>query len=252
MDYIDFVRQRVLTESMWFPATEFEVGHTYPEDCNPREPWYDNPGTGQDVFHPNDLDYANVPKPYGTWHHEARVGQGALVSAAVPLLHYLENFYVNDEYFDDSGGSTWDYAIGTRRTTILGSRDHGGLLRGTNTLARQRSDGINYVILLNKDQTDDSKPHYTGTLFDLLEDAMDSGDITWPARSVDGVWLDFSYGGPEQGCFDMPYNSLADLSDVEPYSKVRIKAASVPWTGTLDTPHLALTALEGSSVVIGQ
>jgi len=66
------------------------------------------------------------------------------------------------------------YAIGTRRTTILGSRDHGGLLRGTNTLARERSDGINYVILLNKDQTNDNEPHYTSTLLGLLEDAMDN------------------------------------------------------------------------------
>ena len=85
MDYISFIRQNVLTESMWFPATEFELGRTFPADRNPREPWYDEDTLGINVFDP----YSQFPwvrRPDGSWDHEARVGQGALIASAVMLL----------------------------------------------------------------------------------------------------------------------------------------------------------------------
>jgi hypothetical protein len=85
----------------------------------------------------------------------------------------------------------------------------------------------------------------------LLEAAIDDGSITWPARSVDGVWMDLAYSGVEQGCYDKPLNSIDDLSGLQPYSKVRIKEGSTGWAGTISTPHILLTAVQGSGVIIG-
>ena len=252
MDYVSYVRRHVLTESMWFPASEFAKGLTLEEDANPREPWYDCPYTSPDVFHP---DGDPVPTPYGGWDHEARIAQGGLIASAVPILYYLDKYCVNDSYIHGDGPMVdreWDWAIGTRRTAVLGTREHGGRLQGTNTLARQRADGINYVILFNKRVPTNNEINYVDEVRALLDAAIDDGDITWPTRSVDGVWMDFSYRGAEQGCYDRPYNSVDDLSSLEPYSKVRIKEGSTDWAGVISTPHILLTALEGSSVIIGQ
>ncbi len=251
-EYIPFVRQHVLTGAMWFPAGEFAQGHTFERDANPREPWYDCPTISRNVFDP---DGDSVVTAYGGWDHEARIAQGGLIASAVPLLRYLDKYCVNDSYEVRRGAMIdieWDWGIGTPRTTILGAREHGGRLQGTNTLARQRSDGINYVILLNKRVPDDNQPNYVDEIKALLEAAIDDGSITWPSRSVDGVWMDFAHSGVEQGCYDKPLNSIDDLSGLPPYSKVRIKEGSTGWEGTIGTPHMLLTGVQGSSVIIGQ
>lgn len=240
MDYISFIRQHVLTESMWFPATEFELGRTFPADRNPREPWYDEDQIGLNVFYP--FTPAFVRRPDGSWDHEARVGQGALIASAVPLLNYLEKYTVNNP------------DIGTPLTGRI-TRKHDGLLAGTNTLAQQRSDGVNYVLLLNKRNLDSGGVAYSNQFkasFDVVLDGTELLD--WPTSTVDGTWFDFSYGGTEEGSYDRPHDSMDDLtqSKIPPYSKVRIKDGSTSWTGVIDLPHVLLMAPEGATAIIGQ
>jgi len=238
-DYISFIRQNVLTESMWFPATEFELGRTFPADRNPREPWYDEDALAINVFDPYSMN-PFVRRPDGSWDHEARVGQGRLVASAVPLLNYLETYTVNNP------------DIGTPLTGRI-LRNHGGSLAGTNTLARQRPDGVNYVFLVNKRNLDAEEDGYSNAFRTTFDAVLDAGGFVWPTQAVDGTWFDFAYGGVEKGSYNRPYNSLADLtpSHVPPYSKVRIKHGSTNWTGVIDSPHVRFTAVRGGSAVIG-
>ena len=240
MDYISFIRQYVLTKSMWFPATEFELGRTFPADRNPREPWYDDDNLGISVFDPWSFPPTLVRLPDGTWDHEARVGQGALISSAVPMLNYLETYTVNG---DDIGVPL------TERRRL----NHGGSLKGTNTVAQQRTDGVNFVLLLNKRRGGDDTPYSEEwrLYFNLL---LDSPTWDWPTATVDGTWFQFGYGGTEEGSYIRPYDSMDDLAQakVPPYSKVRIKDGSTDWTGVIDLPNVLLMAPEGATVIIGQ
>ena len=238
-DYISFIRQHVLTESMWFPHTEFELGRTFPADRNPREPWYDEDALGINVFDPYSIN-PFVRRPDGTWDHEARVGQGRLVSSAVPLLNYLETYTVNNP------------DIGTPLTQRI-LRNHGGSLAGTNTLARQRPDGVNYVFLVNKRNLDAEEDGFSNAFRTAFDAVLDAGGFVWPTEAVDGTWFDFAYSGTEHGSYNRPYNSLDDLTpaNVPPYSKVRIKDGSTSWTGVIDSPHVRFHAPAGASAIIG-
>jgi len=245
-DWRTFVRTHVLDESMWFPTADFEPGHTFSEDQNPREPWYNNNGLfGTNVFAPNGAD---VPLPYGSWDHEARVAQGGMITTAVPLLNYLATYYVNEDVNNDID------LIGKPLNGALVNMAHDGRLRGTEALARQTGSGINYVIMLNTRIPVDPPAGgfmYVRELQAAIDSVLNAGTITWPIREVDGIWFDFDYNGPEQGCYDQPYGSIGDLGQVPAYSKVRIKGSSTTWTGVIDRGHIALSAPEGS-VVIGQ
>ena len=135
-DYMDFVRQEVFGLLDTDPA-DIELGRTFIADQNPREPWYQYPGSCQNVFESTEL----VNCPYGGWDHEARVSQGRIVSATRPLLHFLDHFYI-------SGPSIGAPRSG--REGLTWKRSHTGSFRGTNALARQRGDGVNYVVLFNE------------------------------------------------------------------------------------------------------
>ena len=246
-DWRTFVRTHVLDESMWFPATEFEPGRTFAEFQNPREPWYDNNTTffSQNVFDPYGDD---VPDPYGWWNHEARVGQGGLITTAVPLLNYLATYHVNEDVFNEID------LIGKPLNGALVNRAHDGRLRGTEALARQTGSGINYVIMLNKRVPVDPggiARMYVGELRVQIDAILNAGGIDWPTQAIDGVWFDFTYDGPEQGVYDEPFEDILDLGRVPAYSKVRFKPGSTPWTGVIERGPIALSAPEGT-VVIGE
>lgn len=99
MDFIDFVRGYVFGPIPGEPGTSVEPGRTFPEDQNPREPWYDDPSWVQNVFNP----YGPlVLRPYGGWDHEARIAQGSLIAATEPMLRFLE--YYNTDGTPITGG----------------------------------------------------------------------------------------------------------------------------------------------------
>ena len=242
MDYISFIRRYVLTESMWFPETEFELGRTFPADRNPREPWYDDDVLAISVFDPWSFPPTWVRRPDGSWDHEARTGQGALIASAVPMLNYLETYTANG------------INIGVPLTGRI-HEDHGGSLKGTNVVAQQRTDGINFVLLINKRNPDSDGIPYSVQFRDGFNDFLDIAYATWawPTEAVDGTWFEFGYGGTEEGSYDRPYDSPSDLTQakVPPYSKVRIKDGSIAWAGVIDLPNVLLMAPEGATAVIG-
>jgi len=232
-DLHTFWRDHVLDSStLWFPTSEFENGYSFAKDQNPREPWYNWTGTGKNVFAPDNY----VPLPYGGWDHQSRVAQGGMIASAVPLLHLADNYVLDGT------------SIGIPLTTPIYEDKPGGLA-GTEALARQRGDGINYAILINKIGPN---PYYASELKTLI-DVEISNTSTWPTQAVDGIWVDFTYDHSEQGCYNEPFDSIDDLTDpnkVKPYSKARIKSGSTTWTGTINQ-EIILSAPEGP-VVIGQ
>ena len=227
-------KQYILTGDMWFPPSEFEPGRTFAADQNPREPWYNSSTVAQNVFDPFG---PYVLRPYGGWNHEARIGQGALITTAVPLLHLANNYYCN--------GDSIGVPLNGRRVT----RNHTGSNYGTEALVRQRNDGINFAIMINKKAPGDVS--YMSELKVLIDDQIDAGGFTWPTEPVDGVWFEFGHGGAEFGSYDLPYDNMDDFPNVMPYTKVRFKPGSQVWSGVLGTSRVIMDAPEGT-VTIGQ
>ncbi len=164
-DYLSALRSLVL-DPLGIPTGELIQGRTFPADRSPREPWYDSYQIAPNVFDPSG---PWVRRPDGGWDHEARIAQGGLVASTRTVLSFLDVFLVSG---DD---------IGARRTGSEDAgwrRNHTGSLPGTNTLARQRGDGINYVVLFNKRPGSGSS--YASQLRQQLDEIMDSGTVVWP------------------------------------------------------------------------
>lgn len=94
---------------------------------------------------------------------------GGLGAPTRPLLWFLDVYKVSG---DD---------IGTRRRGSEGPRwrwNHSGGLAGTNTLARQRGDGINYAVLFNRRA--ESGRSYVAQIRETIDDFLDTTRIEWP------------------------------------------------------------------------
>jgi len=164
-DYLTVLRREVL-DPLGVPAADLIQGRTFPEHRSPREPWYDSDDLVTSVFNPAG---PLVRRPAGGWDHEARIGQGGLVATTDAILELLEVYTVSG---DD---------IGSRRTGTEGSswrRNHTGSLPGTNALARQRGDGINYVVLFNRRPA--SGTSYASLIRTELDALLDGGTLIWP------------------------------------------------------------------------
>jgi len=163
-DHLEYIRSEILAP-LGVPATELILGRTFPTDRDPREPWYDSNALSSNVFDPTG---ALVRAPDGGWHHEARVGQGGLVASTYALLEWLDDYIVSGD------------EIGAQRSGTEGAgwrRNHTGSLSGTNTLARQRGDGVNYVVLFNKRPS--SSTSYSTLIRGEIDALLDGGTIRW-------------------------------------------------------------------------
>lgn len=160
--FLDVVRERVFAP-LGVSPDEVVQGRTFPEDRSPREPWYDSDAVGPSVFPPVG---SAVPLTEGGWDHEARIAQGGLVASTEAMLGYLQAFQVAGD------------GIGTRRAGGEGAGwrwNHTGSLPGTNTLARQRGDGVSYVVLFNKRPT--SGTSYAVQMRAEIDALLDGGRI---------------------------------------------------------------------------
>ena len=164
-DYLSYVFETVF-EPLGVSPGDLVQGRTFPQDRDDREPWYDYTGTGPNVFDPTG---PSVRLPSGGWDHEARIAQGGLVAPTRTVLEFLDVYQVaGDE-------------IGTRRSGSEGSGwrwNHTGSLPGTNTLARQRGDGVNYVVLFNRRPSSGSS--YSSLIRSEIDALLDGGAIRWP------------------------------------------------------------------------
>jgi len=162
--YLEALRARVL-RPLGVPDGDLHLGRTFPGDRSPREPWYDSDQMVTNVFDP---DGPLVRRPAGGWDHEARVGQGALVATPAAILAVLDRHIVSGD------------EIGALRSGTEGAswrRNHTGSLPGTNALARQRGDGVNYVVLFNRRPT--SGTSYSSLFRTEMDRVLDSGEFDW-------------------------------------------------------------------------
>ncbi len=242
MSHIDFVRERVLGPIDWLPVTEVVAGRTFESDLDPREPWYDNNEMATNVFNP---DGDPVRRPHGGYEHELHFASGAIVSSTTALLHLAENYYVQAENFNAGQATTY----GALTNGVRATRSHGGLLWGTEAWVRQRSDGVNFVVIFNKGTVGTT---YALDMRDLIDAELDAGTITWPTQGVDGQWVDFTqfFGG--SGAYERPWRLLGIALSASPAkATLNFKPGTSSWTGTINQ-RVRMRAPEGGVVRIGQ
>ena len=165
-DYLTFLRENV-TRPIGIPDSELELARTFAEDGNPREPYYNDPELGTNLFYPTFSNDQLVEKPYGTFDMEARDSNGRIITTSRALLTYLQNFIVY-------GPNIWlSWAQGANWA-------HSGSLPGSESIAYQRKDGINIAVIFNKRNTTAS---YAVTVKDTLKTIIDAGQISsWPTN----------------------------------------------------------------------
>ena len=168
----DYLHENVLTPIGITPGQIF-YGHSFQADQDAREPYYDAGGsTAANVFFPASSNDAFVERPYGSWNHQARIGQGAIVADPLAILAYLSAHQI-------SGGNIG----GPRPAPGNWKWSHTGSLRGTDCLARQRGDGINYTTIFNKRPL--SGTSYALQMRATLDGIIESGTIaSWPTEDV--------------------------------------------------------------------
>jgi len=164
-DYMTALRARTLTPLGVKPG-DLIPGRTFPKHRSPREPWYDDDKLVTNVFDPTG---PKVRRPAGGWDHEARIAQGGLVATTRSLLGFLDRYLVSGNDIgalrSGSEGKTW-------------KRNHTGSLAGTSALARQRGDGINYVVLFNKRPA--SGTSYGSLIRAEMDKLLEGGTVVWP------------------------------------------------------------------------
>lgn len=148
------------------------MGRSFKVDQDAREPEYDESTLATNVFYPAQSSAPRVQRPYGSFDMEARTGQGRMVVTTPLLVKFLQGYRISG---NDIGSPL--------STVLLGTSSHTGSLPGTNALARQRSDGIQYSVTFNKRTS--SGTAYANQIRTLIDDIISSGQITtWPTRDA--------------------------------------------------------------------
>jgi N-acyl-D-amino-acid deacylase len=175
---IDFLRQDVLASATFKP--EYLVhARTFAANQDPREPYYDSAGSNStNVFYPAESSSLIVPRAYGGFDVESRIGQGGIAASPLAILEYMNRFQVAGNNIGATrpspGNWTWS---------------HTGGFSGTSTVATQRGNGINFVAMFNK-----ADVSFGSTLDSVL------GQIqSWPTENIAAipvsVWGDYDLSG---------------------------------------------------------
>ena len=157
-DYMTYVRERIFAP-LGVPAGDVIRGRTFPKDRSEREPWYDAEGQGlvRNVFDPSG---SPVRRPDGGWDMEARMGDAGLVASTRAILEFLDVYVVSG---DDIGRRR-------RRGESVGRwRYHAGSLAGTNSLAYQRGNGLNYVVLFNRRASSPDRSYFVNRFREVFD-----------------------------------------------------------------------------------
>lgn len=231
---ITYLRQNILTNDMWIPSSDFRMGRTFEADAPAREAWYDGRIGFHCVFNDSNCVFgcstSITNSAYGSWDHEARTGQGAVVLSPATALRLLNTYYVQ-VYSDD---------IGLPLDGVPSNGSHGGSLQGCNTAIWQRSDGINVFVFFNKDPAssdESSTGHYGNLLLSRIDAGLDS-QTNWPTLDVEGFWaapivnpLPAIYGS-----YDRPFHGIPDsINTLGDGSKLILKAGDYAYNGTIST-----------------
>jgi CubicO group peptidase (beta-lactamase class C family) len=164
LSFMQYLQDNVL-DPLGVSPDDFMPGRTNWEEHNPREPFYDALFESPSVFDPLG---PWVQQPYGDWHHELKVSFGGLISAARPVLGLLDERIV------------WGPDIGLPRSPNEPTNykaAHLGGMPGTATVAAQRGDGVNFVVLFNNILPGNP----ANDVYNDLTAILDAGVVTWPA-----------------------------------------------------------------------
>ena len=163
LPFEQYLQEEVL-DPLGISPDDLMQGRTRWEDRNPREPFYDALFDSPNVF---DSEGAWVQQPYGDWNLESYESNGALISAASPILWFLNERVVSG------------YDIGLPRPPNEPQSyqaAHFGGMPGTSTVAAQRGDGVSFVALFNTVLP--GQPAYD--VYYDLDLILDAGAVTWP------------------------------------------------------------------------
>ncbi len=145
--YIQYIQ-----EDLFAPigVTDVYLGASLSENHRSEEPNYTCTGKAENVFNPG----SQVCWPDGGWSIEGMDAHGGLVLSANSLGTFLNAYCINGKPASGPGS--------------CGTYDFFGSLDGTLSLASQRPDGINYVVILNN-RWDDKNGNY-----DNIKQVIDS------------------------------------------------------------------------------
>ena len=242
--HIEYLREEIFAP-LGVPAADVIAGRTFADDQDSREPYYDSAGDNDpNVFWPVQGAGPSVPAAYGGWDHEARIGQGGVVASPLALLEFLDEYQVN--------GS----AIGGPRPAPGSWRwNHTGSLQGSNTVARQRGDGVNFVVFFNKRPASGS---YAADIRNQFDAHFDQAGFDWPTADVTAIEVGLNGDFNSDGITDAEdlvhwrlafhRNHLADVdnngdSDGADFLNWQRQSAVSPATSSMAVPEPAQPAM---------
>lgn len=219
---ITYLRNNILTANMWVPSSELIQGRTFREWQSSREPEYDDGlSLARNVFDSHGSLY--VSPPYGGWDHEARIGQGGIVTTAATMLELAQRYHVGV-----------GYSIGLPRDAypLTDNEAHGGAQAGVNTSIYQRTDGWNVFVFFNGRPSNGS---FAEDMRVAVRDALPNVAVNFN-RTSDGFWtspptVPLAVGN---GAYDTPYLGFNNAQAVvSPGTRIRLKPGTSNWTGIL-------------------
>ena len=189
ISYTDYIQQHIFVPN-GVAATEVELGRSLPAFRNPREPWYSDPGSTNNVFNPTEL----VPWPDGGFHVEAFEAHGGLIASSAAIAQFLKAYWIDGDPRSGNG----------QTGTFFGS------MPGTTTMARQRPDGVNIVALFNQ------RADASGLDYFLIDDQLDAvadGITDWPENSSTATEPDPKFGDSFQlrGNYPEPFQASTTI-----------------------------------------
>jgi N-acyl-D-amino-acid deacylase len=161
--YFDFLVSAVL-EPAGIDPKNVQMGRTRRADRHPREPWYDSGRSCESVFQPG----TEVDCAYGGWDLEAHLSTGRLIASTKALLKLLDAYSI--------AGTPMGLELKGSRP---GNLSHTGGFPGTSALARQRRDGIHYVVIFNRRAAPPAS--YALGIRELLDRVIDTEIESWRA-----------------------------------------------------------------------
>ncbi len=163
LPFLQYVQEELL-DPLGISPDDLILGRTRWEDRSPREPFYDALFYSPNVFDP---EGAWVRQPYGDWNHELKESFGGLISSASPVLYLLDERIV---YGPDIGLPRPPNEPPSYKAAHLGG------MPGASTVAAQRGDGVNFVVLFNNVLP--RNPAYD--VYNDLNALLDAGVVMWP------------------------------------------------------------------------
>lgn len=232
--HITYLRENILTQNDWIPYSDFRGGRTFEAWQPVREAWYDGSAGNNCVFDNGECvlgcDTLITNDAYGSWDHEARIGQGGIVVSVATMLNFLERYQC--QVYSPNIGAPLN---GTR---VNGA--HNGALSGCNTYMRQRTDGINVFIFFNEDAdgdgSEENPSHFGSAMYSLLDPQLTS-QTNWPTLCIDGFWVNPTAPLPTPlGSYNFYFQNMSNaLAELGGGSRLNCRPGNYNWNGTIST-----------------